>query len=948
MAGIEQPQYTVNVSQQNLISKFAVQGEENSRVLTLHLVENVDTEDAFNQTEIRQKPLDLTGCTARLYVKKPDGNAVFMDGAIVATGADGEPNTVTFVLTQQTLAAAGNARCTVAIFGEGGTELKATGITLDIEADDMEQTIVSTSEFVSLAEALENAKSAEKIATDSAAEIDKTVSAANTELSSLKTQASDIATAESARVTAEAGRCDEESQRASNESARKSAESTRQTQESTRQSNESSRVSAETSRATAETARQTAEGKRVTAESGRTDAESRRVAAESDRASAEAARNTAESARQAAEGKREQNAQAMAAATTTANTAADKANTAASNADTAADKATTSAGAADTAATRANAAAQAAEDAVSGDIGTAVDQRIAAKTDVAGGIAGYDSTQTALGKKADKSDIPTTAAQVHARADTWMPTAADVGAAPSSHTSETVSTESGVHGLRYYSEKLQAKDANGDWQDITTGSSGFAPKDVSGLSASAGNTQVTILWSDPPDSVVDGTTISKWAGSKLVRKEGSYPTAPTDGTLLIDNTVRDKYKTVGYADTGLTNGTAYYYAVFPYSDTGAVNKDEANQISATPRASATYGVIWHETLSSPVLERIDDSASFTATATDGSTAGHSDFDDKPIYKDIKICNVVNRQVVAYEGDATFKRDGSNGDVMVEIPKFYYKVTDNGTDRTYEISDIQLDGFLVAPRHAPCEDYPNGLDKIYVGVYEASSGFKSISGQAPLVSLTRAQFRAGFANRGAGYCQADWATQFELQALYAAEMAHLNSQATVGNGNTSTSAAINTGGSDSVAGMTGCANKASQSTAVKYRGIENLWGNVNEWRDGINFNDGLIYVCTDPSKYADDTATNCTKLAYSKIQNNGYIHSLGLDANVLWAQVPTAVDGSSSTYLCDYYYSNSGWRVPCVGGSWSAGSSAGLFSLHSYYFSSYYYSHIGSRLLVLPQ
>ena len=74
MAGIEAPEYQVNVSQENSINKFAVQGEENSRVLTLHLVETVQTVTALGETVIRQNPLGLTGCTVRLYVKKPDGS----------------------------------------------------------------------------------------------------------------------------------------------------------------------------------------------------------------------------------------------------------------------------------------------------------------------------------------------------------------------------------------------------------------------------------------------------------------------------------------------------------------------------------------------------------------------------------------------------------------------------------------------------------------------------------------------------------------------------------------------------------------------------------------------------------------------------------------------------------------------------------------------------------
>jgi hypothetical protein len=986
MAGIEAPEYQVNVSQENLINKFAVQGEENSRVLTLHLVETVQTVTALEETVIRQKPLDLTGCTTRLYTKKPDGNATFIDGEITAYGADGTENTVLFTLTQQTLAAAGNAHCTVAIFGQNGTELKATGITLDIAADDMEQTIVSTSEFVSLAKALGSVQESEQKADKAVSDSQAAVTKATTAIVDITQKQTDMDTAESKRVTAE-------SRRAVAESSRDVAEQNR------------------------ELASQTAVGN--------ADAATTRTDAAADKANHVPQRD-------ASGVWKDWDAESKAYKNSTDKWKGEKG---------------------DAGANFAYGESYATLEALQAAYPTGD-----SKGHLVGGTACIWDGTAWVARSVDLSEYyKKKESDAKYAGINHTHTAAQVGAAPDTHVDVIVSSETGVHGLRYYSDKLQAKDSNNNWQDIATGgSTGLAPADVSELAATSGDKQVTIVWSDPADSVIEGVTVSKWDGSKLVRKEGAYPTDVTDGILLVDNKTRDTYKTTGYIDSNLTNGTTYYYAVFPYSDTGAVNKNEANrvsavpttyplpactgisasagngqitvywadsidvegqvtwagsklvrkvgsypttvtdgtlvidnttrdqyktagyvdtgltngttyyymifpysttgdttintanQVSAAPRASVKYGVIWHETLSSPVLERIDDSANFTATATDGSTAGHSDFDNEPIYKDIKICNVVNRQVVAYEGDATFKRDGSNGDVCVEIPKFYYKVSDNGTDRTYEISDAQLDGFLVAPRHAPCTDYPNGLDKIYLGVYEASAGFKSISGVAPLVNLTRAQFRTGFAARGTGYCQADMATQAELYILYKSEMANLNSQSEVGNGNVNTSAAINTGGSDSVTGMTGCADKASQSIAVKYRGMENLWGNVYEWRDGINFNDGLIYVCANPSKYADDTATNYTKLAYSKIQANGLISSLGLDASIPWVQVPTAVDGSDSTYLCDYYYFGSGWRVPFVGGCWGNGSYAGLFYLYSNYASSSFNSYFGSRLLVLPQ
>ena len=150
------------------------------------------------------------------------------------------------------------------------------------------------------------------------------------------------------------------------------------------------------------------------------------------------------------------------------------------------------------------------------------------------------------------------------------------------------------------------------------------------------------------------------------------------------------------------------------------------------------------------------------------------------------------------------------------------------------------------------------------------------------------------------------------------------------------------------GMTGCADKASHSIAVKYRGLENLWGNVNEWHDGINFNNEIIYVCTNPSKYADDTAADYATLSYSKAPSAGFISSLGLDANVPWVQLPTATAGSDSTYLCDKYARFEGWRVACVGGKWDSGSGAGLFQISTGSGSGDCYPDVGSRLLILPE
>lgn len=94
--------------------------------------------------------------------------------------------------------------------------------------------------------------------------------------------------------------------------------------------------------------------------------------------------------------------------------------------------------------------------------------------------------------------------------------------------------------------------------------------------------KVIITWQDPTDTVIEGSTFSTWAGTKLVMKESGYPTSPDDGTVLVDNTTRDKYKTTGFTKTGLTNDKKYYFALFPYSTDGVYNYDSGNRLLGEP------------------------------------------------------------------------------------------------------------------------------------------------------------------------------------------------------------------------------------------------------------------------------------------------------------------------------------------------------------------------------
>jgi hypothetical protein len=142
--------------------------------------------------------------------------------------------------------------------------------------------------------------------------------------------------------------------------------------------------------------------------------------------------------------------------------------------------------------------------------------------------------------------------------------------------------------------------------------------------------------------------------------------------------------------------------------------------------------------------------------------------------------------------------------------------------------------------------------------------------------------------------------------------------------------------------------AAQNRAVKYRHMENLWGNLLQWVDGINFNAGPIHICLNPANWADDTAANYTQLSYQASAMNEWIVGWGHDTTQTWAMVPNTVGGGSdSTFIPDHYYRNTGWRVLNVGGGWADSLLAGLFYFITFDQSAHENTNIGSRLLYLP-
>lgn len=344
-----------------------------------------------------------------------------------------------------------------------------------------------------------------------------------------------------------------------------------------------------------------------------------------------------------------------------------------------------------------------------------------------------------------------------------------------------------------------------------------------------------------------------------------------------------------------------------------------------------YGISRNVTSSSPAWARTDDAVGLTATASVGTSAGSSDFDNCAPWSGM------TRETL------------STGDVMVKIPKFWYRRYKEGDIEYIKIADKATTGFTLHPlfNHAGVES-----DYAYVGAYKTSSNNKSVSGASPQVNQTRATFRTNAKAKGTGWSLIDIAAVSAIQMLCMVEFATTNAQAAIGRGYCdSNSAALSTGSCNNVANLTGRPAGTDGKTGVVYRGIEDFWGNVWEWVDGVNWNGGTYYVCNNPANYADDTATNYTALSYKGATNwsSSYITTEGLDTgNNPHVMLPSAAgSGSESTYYCDACWSSTGWRVFLHGGFWNGGSICGLFSASLYYSSSISYSYFGSRLLYIP-
>ena len=415
-----------------------------------------------------------------------------------------------------------------------------------------------------------------------------------------------------------------------------------------------------------------------------------------------------------------------------------------------------------------------------------------------------------------------------------------------------------------------------------------------------------------------------------------------------------------------------------------------------------YGIEWDTTVSNPKPTRI------------GKMELHKEL---PLQSMMRNCILKNDGSVAYylhANDST-KQDngaaadltGATGQMETELPDMYVRFETDGNKCRHLQSTEPLPGFhlwrkgYIGSVEATVQrstttlasvcntdaDYRGGNnDATRDGTYRTMLGM-------PATNISLTNFRAYARKRGSTEWNCNLYRLHKMMWwLFAVEYANFNSQADfnaaldengyhqggLGAGVTTWDGTswsnyngyyplVPCGVTNSLGNHTGTVDYnviGSDGSTVKtfavprYRGVENPFGHIWKWTDGCKCiiqseaSGGLskFYVCDNPANFTSSGTTNYDYRG-NLPRSEGYVKALilGEDGEIM----PLAVGGGSTTYFCDYFYTNiptsgESERGVLFGGSALYGAYAGFVFAHTHYTATSASAHFGSRLCFDPQ
>ena len=364
-----------------------------------------------------------------------------------------------------------------------------------------------------------------------------------------------------------------------------------------------------------------------------------------------------------------------------------------------------------------------------------------------------------------------------------------------------------------------------------------------------------------------------------------------------------------------------------------------------------------------------------------------DFERLNCFKNRKRCTVAaDGTINHWYGETGYAENGTDGDVMVYQPKFYYKVEPLKLEpisgsigyhirkAIYYISDAPIGGFKLHP--AFINHNGNEVDGFFIGAYEgcvydvsASAYILNDTGTVDFTSgtgdkfasITNAKPASGITNnltadnilvlcknKGTGWYSMG-IKQYSMNQLMMLIEYGPNSQAGIASGvvgltdDSSTNMSLLTGSTSSIGNGTGRAASSTNGTttytdadktSVSYRGMENPYGNIWEFEQGASLygngsqRGGQPYIANDFNYVEGKYTDNYNPVGFTIASASNYVTAFGYgDEKYDWLMMASDTAVSTSSIVHDYQYivsSLNGARGLGIGGRWDAGDRAGVF------------------------
>ena len=343
---------------------------------------------------------------------------------------------------------------------------------------------------------------------------------------------------------------------------------------------------------------------------------------------------------------------------------------------------------------------------------------------------------------------------------------------------------------------------------------------------------------------------------------------------------------------------------------------------------------------------------------------------------------------------------------------------HGLKMAYYISDKPLPGFKLHPAFINAEG--EEVDCYYIGSYEASlydaseskyliydtwdvsesggvytinalntyladatndklcsiAGVKPASGEYS-TQFTRPNVNTMGKNRGTGWGAVNIKIASAEELLQIIEFGQFNMQGAIENGVTfyasgSHNESVFTGSTTSLGNSSGSATSSTRLTSdatayttdsrngyksIRYRGVENFYGNVWSYISGINIwgngkmHGGEAYICDDFDYAESKNSDNYKPIGFTLSNASGYIKYFGYSEPYDYLLLPslTGNGATSATPVGDYNNVTAklnAYRIAILGGTWHYGATAGSFYWPLHIGVGHRIRYIGGRLALV--